>query len=158
MQHVIRYLVFLIIAALATTPDFAAELRTTGFIDNVFPHWERNISNPASDNDTTRNHDSSTWGRTRGRMFFNFLANDDLRGVLGIELDAVCSLLAAECRRGRLHRGGGGVWLRGLRLPKKHRHQQFSAQASVCRFQDSPTPHRQSHPTGQFPVERYPAA
>jgi hypothetical protein len=67
-------------------------LRTSGFIDNVFPHWERNISNPSSDNDVTRDHDSATYGRTRGRLFFNFIANDNLRGVFGIELDAVWGL------------------------------------------------------------------
>ena len=67
-------------------------LRTTGFIDNIFPHWERNISNPGSDNDATRNHDQAMYGRTRGRMFFDFIASDDLRGVFAIELDAMWGL------------------------------------------------------------------
>jgi len=90
MQHVVRCLVFLIIiAALATTPAFAAELRTTGFIDSIFPHWERNISSNDADNDTTRNHDQAMFGRTRGRFFFNFIANDELRGVLALEFDAI---------------------------------------------------------------------
>src|SRR6266511_2709999 len=92
MKNSLRCMMLLMVIGLATTPVFAAELRTTGFIDNIFPHYERNISNPASDNDTTRNHDSATWGRTRGRMFFNFIASDDLRGVFGIELDAVWGL------------------------------------------------------------------
>jgi hypothetical protein len=32
------------------------------------------------------------YGRTRGRLFFNFIANDNLRGVIGIELDDVWGL------------------------------------------------------------------
>jgi hypothetical protein len=82
-------MMLLVVVGLTATPAFAAELRTTGFIDNAFPHWERNISNPGADNDTTRNHDSATYGRTRGRWFFNFIANDDLRGVFGFEIDAM---------------------------------------------------------------------
>lgn len=88
MKNVVRCMIFLMVIGLAAAPAFAAELRTTGFIDNVFPHWEQNISANPSDNDTTRNHDTAMWGRTRGRMFFNFIASDDLRGVFGIELDA----------------------------------------------------------------------
>jgi hypothetical protein len=91
IKNVLRCVMLLLIG-LAAGPALSAELRTTGFIDNVFPHYERNISNPQSDNDTTRNHDTATWGRTRGRMFFNFIASDDLRGVFGIELDAVWGL------------------------------------------------------------------
>src|SRR2546430_9901683 len=89
MKNVLRCMLLLMLVGLVAAPAFAAELRTTGFIDNVFPHWERNISNPGSDNDATRNHDSATYGRTRGRMFFNFIANDDLRGVFGFEIDAM---------------------------------------------------------------------
>jgi hypothetical protein len=88
MKNVLRCMLLLMLVGLVAAPTFAAELRTTGFIDNVFPHWERNISEPGTDEDTTRNHDSATYGRTRGRMFFNFIASDDLRGVFGIELDA----------------------------------------------------------------------
>jgi hypothetical protein len=91
IKNVLRCVMLLLIG-LAAAPTLAAELRTTGFVDNVFPHYERNISNPQSDNDTTRNHDTATWGRTRGRMFFNFIASDDLRGVFGIELDAAWGL------------------------------------------------------------------
>jgi hypothetical protein len=89
MKNLLRCMLLLMLVGLVAAPGFAAELRTTGFIDNVFPHWERNISDPGSDNDATRNHDSATYGRTRGRMFFNFIASDDLRGVFGIELDAM---------------------------------------------------------------------
>jgi hypothetical protein len=92
MMGLVRCMMLLILVGLMASPVWAAELRTTGFIDNVFPHYERNISNPGSDNDATRNHDTATYGRTRGRMFFNFIASDDLRGVFGIELDAVWGL------------------------------------------------------------------
>src|SRR5919108_3363383 len=92
MKHVMRCMTLLVVVGFIAVPAFAAELRTTGFIDNVFPHWERNISPPLSDNDATRNHDQEMIGRTRGRMFFNFIASDDLRGVFGIELDAIWGL------------------------------------------------------------------
>ena len=39
--------------------------------------------------DLTRNEDQTTFGRTRGRMYFNVLASDDLRAVFGFELDCV---------------------------------------------------------------------
>jgi hypothetical protein len=68
-----------------TAPAWAAELRVTGFIDNVFPRFEGN--NSSGDHDMTRNDDEATFGRTRGRVFFNFLASDDLGGVFGIEFD-----------------------------------------------------------------------
>ena len=45
-----------------------------------------------SDNDATRNHDQAMYGRTRERMFFNFIASDDLRGVFAIERYAVWGL------------------------------------------------------------------
>src|SRR5262245_62580037 len=92
MKNVVWCMLVLVLVGLIAVPVFAAELRTTGFIDNSFPHWERNISNPGSDNDATLNHDTATYGRTRGRMFFNFIASDDLRGVFGIELDAIWGL------------------------------------------------------------------
>jgi hypothetical protein len=88
MTNAVRWVAFLVVVGLMTAPTWAAELRTTGFIDNVFPHFETNISANPSDNDATRNKDHATWGRTRGRMFFNFIASDDLRGVFGFELDA----------------------------------------------------------------------
>jgi Porin subfamily len=88
MKNVMRCMALLVVFGLAAAPAFAAELRTTGFIDNVFPHFETNISANPGDNDPTRNKDHATWGRTRGRLFFNLLASDDLRGVFGIELDA----------------------------------------------------------------------
>jgi len=92
MKNAVQCVIFLAVVGLAAAPAFAAELRTTGFIDNVFPHYERNISDPGADNDVTRNSDSAMYGRTRGILFFNFLASDDLRGVIGIELDSVWGL------------------------------------------------------------------
>jgi hypothetical protein len=92
MQKAVRYAILVLVVGIIAAPAWAAELRTPGFIDNIYPHWEQNISENAADNDTTRNHDSAMWGRTRGRMFFNFIASDDLRGVFGIELDATYGL------------------------------------------------------------------
>jgi hypothetical protein len=80
--------ILLAVVGLAAAPALAAELRVVGFVDNVFPHFESNISANPSDNDPTRGGDQATWGRTRGRMFFNFIASDDLRGVFAFELDA----------------------------------------------------------------------
>jgi hypothetical protein len=47
MENAARCTILLLVLGLAAAPAFAAELRTTGFIDNIFPHWERNISNPS---------------------------------------------------------------------------------------------------------------
>jgi hypothetical protein len=85
MQHVVRCLVFLIIAALAMAPAFGAELRVTGFIDNIFPHWDSNTC--SVDSDPTRNDDQIFYGRNRSRFFFNFIASDNLRGVFALEID-----------------------------------------------------------------------
>ena len=82
-------LLLLVVVGLATAPVFAAELRVTGFFDNVLPHWEKNISGQNGDNDTTRAHDMATFGRERFRGFFNFIATDDLRGVFAIEIDQI---------------------------------------------------------------------
>ena len=63
MKHVVRSILLLIAIGLIAAPVFAAELRVTGFFDNVFPHWEKNISGQNGDNDTTRAHDMATLGR-----------------------------------------------------------------------------------------------
>jgi hypothetical protein len=73
------------VLGLAAAPAFAAELRVTGFFDNIFPRWDSNNSN--TDLDPTRNDDQIFFGRTRMRNFFNFIASDDLRGVFAIEID-----------------------------------------------------------------------
>jgi hypothetical protein len=85
MKNAVRCMVLLVGVALAMTPAFAAELRVTGFIDNVLPRWDKNLS--SVDNDTTRGGDEIFAGRTRMRNFFNFIASDDLRGVFAIEID-----------------------------------------------------------------------
>ena len=86
MKKLVGCLILLTVLGLAAAPAFAAELRVTGFIDNVFPRWESNAS--WADNDPTRNDDQAFFGRTRMRNFFNFIASDDLRGVFAIEIDA----------------------------------------------------------------------
>jgi hypothetical protein len=85
MKYVVRGMVILLLAGLAAMPVYAAELRVTGFIDNVFPRWDSNNSN--ADLDATRNDDQIFFGRTRMRTFFNFIASDDLRGVFALEVD-----------------------------------------------------------------------
>ena len=37
MKKLVGYLILLVALGLAATPAFTAELRVTGFIDNVFP-------------------------------------------------------------------------------------------------------------------------
>jgi hypothetical protein len=88
VKNGIRCVILLLVVGLAMAPAFAAELRVTGFFDNVFPHFEKNISGPNSDNDTSRGGDTGTFGRERSRFFFNFIASDDLRGVFALEIDA----------------------------------------------------------------------
>ena len=85
MKTLVRTMVLLVLAGLITRPAAAAELRVTGFIDNVI-QTEQNIS--GQDNDLTSNKDKATFGATRGNFFFNFIASDDLRGVFAIELDS----------------------------------------------------------------------
>ena len=75
---------FAVVAGLTASPSFAAELRVTGFIDNVFPRWDSNFS--GIDQDPTRKEHIFE-GRTRLRNFFNFIASDNLRGVFAIEID-----------------------------------------------------------------------
>ena len=64
----------------------AAELRVEGFFENVFPHVDQNTSD--QDLDMTRNDDQIFFGRERVRLFFDFIASDDLRGALALEIDA----------------------------------------------------------------------
>lgn len=89
MKHVVRSIMGLIGIGATAVPVFAAELRVTGFFDNILPHWEKNISGQNGDNDTTRANDEAFFGRERFRGFFNFIATDDLRGVFAIEIDQV---------------------------------------------------------------------
>jgi len=85
MRHVVRILFLLAVVGLTAAPVFAAELRVTGFFDNVFPRWDSNNSN--ADLDATRNDDQIFFGRSRTRTFFNFIASDNLRGVFALEID-----------------------------------------------------------------------
>ncbi len=87
MKHAVRWGVLLVVVGLAAAPAWAAELRLTGYIDNVFPNFRSNISQ--DDLDFTRNQDQSTFGRTRGRMYFNIIGSDNLRGVFGFEIDGI---------------------------------------------------------------------
>jgi hypothetical protein len=87
VKNAFRGVILLLALTFAITSAFGAELRVTGFFDNILPHYEQNISGQNGDNDTTRNQDHAFWGRERFRGFFNFIASDDLRGVLGLEID-----------------------------------------------------------------------
>ena len=75
----------LMMTFLRLTPTWGAELRVTGFIDNVFPRFESNDS--SGDLDMTRGDDQAAFGLPRARFFFNFVASDALRGVWAIEID-----------------------------------------------------------------------
>jgi hypothetical protein len=77
----------MVAAGLMAAPAWSAELRMTGYVDSIFPNFRSNVSQ--ADKDFSDNHDQTFFGRTRGRMFFNAIASDDLRGVFGFELDAV---------------------------------------------------------------------
>ena len=92
MKNVLRCAVLLVVVGLVAAPAWAAELRLTGYVDNVFPAFHSNISlgpGDGGDFDVTHNGDQSTFGRSRARMYFNMIASDDLRGVVGFELDAI---------------------------------------------------------------------
>ena len=94
MKNAMRFVILFVVVGLAMTPAFAAELRVTGFFDNIFPHFGSNLS--AFDNDPTRNSDQETFGRSRSRFFFNFIASDDLRGVFALEIDQAYGLPASD--------------------------------------------------------------
>lgn len=85
MAKVAGAVTLLLLAGFLVMPAAAAELRVTGLFDNIFPRVESN--NSSGDSDMTRNGDQATFGRTRGRFFFNFIGSDDLRGVFALELD-----------------------------------------------------------------------
>jgi hypothetical protein len=67
MKKFVGCLILLVMLGLAAAPAFAAEMRVTGFFDNVFPRWDMNTS--SVDNDPTRNQDEIFAGRTRLRSF-----------------------------------------------------------------------------------------
>jgi hypothetical protein len=89
MKRFVSVMALLVLAGLITMPASAAELRVTGSFDNVFPHVDSNLSfGSGGDFDMTR-QDYNTFGRERTRLFFNFIASDDLRGVFALELNNV---------------------------------------------------------------------
>src|SRR5919198_6521174 len=99
MKKVVGALALLFLAGFLVLPASAAELRVTGFFDNVFPHYDRNTN--LADLDTTNNHDTFFAGRERSRLFFNFIASDDLRGIFGLEIDQVYGAPAANATGSR---------------------------------------------------------
>jgi hypothetical protein len=86
MKRFIGVLALLMLIGSIPKSALAAELRTTGFFENVFPHVDQNTSD--QDLDMTRNDDQIFFGRERVRLFFNFIASDDLRGVFALEIDS----------------------------------------------------------------------
>jgi hypothetical protein len=93
-----------IVIGLTAGSAVAAELRVTGFIDNVFPHWDSNLS--GIDNDPTRKEEFFV-GRTRMRNFFNYIASDNLRGVFAIEIDQFYGAPSNQARPGGCVEGEG---------------------------------------------------
>jgi hypothetical protein len=87
MKKFVGVVALLALIGFMPVPTLAAELRVTGFIENVLPHVDQNTSD--QDLDMTRNDDRVFYGRERGRFFFNFIASDDLRGVFAIEVDGI---------------------------------------------------------------------
>src|ERR671930_2670138 len=85
MKKAIWAVALLVLAGLMAVPTDAAELRVTGFFDNILPHADRNLS--MADQDLTNNKDTDFTGRERSRFFFNFIASDDLRGIFALEID-----------------------------------------------------------------------
>ena len=85
MKRFIGVLALLMLIGSISQSALAAELRASGFFENVFPHVDQNTSD--QDLDMTRNDDQIFFGRERVRLFFNFIASDDLRGVFALEID-----------------------------------------------------------------------
>jgi hypothetical protein len=100
MKTALAAIALLVLAGLTAVPTYAAELRVTGFFDNIFPHANQNESK--ADLDLTNNHDTQFNGRERGRFFFNFIASDNLRGIFALEIDQAYgapsrNLLGSRC-------------------------------------------------------------
>ncbi|MBI3327388.1 MAG: hypothetical protein HYZ81_11900, partial [Nitrospinae bacterium] len=110
MKTLVRTIGLLILAGIIAMPAAAAELRVTGFFDTAIS-TEQNISGNPADFDVTNNKDKATWASTLSRLFFNFIASDDLRGIFAIELDAAWGAPA----RDRLDSQGVTLEQRGFR-------------------------------------------
>jgi hypothetical protein len=82
--------VLIALIGLMTMPAWAAELQVSGFFDTIIPHVDSNVSSflPGGDADMTRK-DHNTFARQRTRLFFSFVASDDLQGLFALELDNV---------------------------------------------------------------------
>ena len=87
MLRILGVVAFLGLLEIMALPVLAAELRVRGFFENVLPHADSNTSD--QDFDMTRNTDQIFYGRERARLYFDLVASDDLRGVLGLEIDAI---------------------------------------------------------------------
>src|SRR6266516_7476697 len=85
MKKAVGAVTLLVLAGFTAVPTYAAELRVTGFFDNLFP--TAHVNSSTADGNLTNNKDSEFYGRERGRFFFNFIASDDLRGVFALEID-----------------------------------------------------------------------
>jgi hypothetical protein len=86
MLRILGIVAFLGLLELMAQPALAADLRVRGFFENVLPHFDSNTSD--QDLDVTRNMDQIFFARERTRLYFDFVASDDLRGVLALEIDA----------------------------------------------------------------------
>jgi hypothetical protein len=87
MNKFIGVVALLVLTGFMAMPTLAAELQVRGFFENVLPHVDHNTSD--ADLDMTRATDQIFFGRERTRLYFDFLANDDLRGVFALEVDSV---------------------------------------------------------------------
>jgi hypothetical protein len=85
MKKAVGAVTLLVLAGFTAVPTYTAELRVTGFFDNLFP--TAHVNSSTADGNLTNNKDSEFYGRERGRFFFNFIASDDLRGVFALEID-----------------------------------------------------------------------
>jgi hypothetical protein len=87
MKRFTAAVAFVALLPLTPVPTLGAELRVRGFVENIIPHFDHNTSD--FDLDMTRNSDQIFFGRQRTRLFFDFISSDDLRGLLGLEVDSI---------------------------------------------------------------------
>ena len=85
MSAVVVAITLLLSTGVMVIPAAAAELRVTGFLDNIIPRLESNNSSGHLRHGAKRR--SGDVRASRARLFFNFLASDDVRGVFALEMD-----------------------------------------------------------------------
>jgi len=85
MQKVGVIVALLLLAGLMAVPSDALEVRASGFIDNKLDYTK----NFSRERDVTDNKEDLFFARARLRTFINFIATDDLRGVVAVETDQV---------------------------------------------------------------------